>query len=101
MSNGNLNCSATNCGHNNSGLCYAGGINVGGHNANTTSNTYCSSFVDQDNTSFTNCANCSCTKPDQIKCDAVNCTYNEDKNCVADSVRINAHDTSCETFVSR
>ena len=24
MSNGNLNCSATNCGHNNSGLCYAG-----------------------------------------------------------------------------
>ena len=36
MSNGNLNCSATNCGHNNSGLCYAGGINVGGHNANTT-----------------------------------------------------------------
>ena len=54
MSNGNLNCSATNCGHNNSGLCYAGGINVGGHNANTTSNTYCSSFVDQDNTYFTN-----------------------------------------------
>ncbi|MFQ7757419.1 MAG: DUF1540 domain-containing protein [Intestinibacter bartlettii] len=36
-----------------------------------------------------------------MKCDAVNCTYNEDKNCVADSVRINAHDTSCETFVSR
>ena len=31
MSNGNLNCSATNCGHNNSGLCYAGGINVGGN----------------------------------------------------------------------
>ena len=55
MSNGNLNCSATNCGHNNSGLCYAGGINVGGHNANTTSNTYCSSFVDQDNTYCPDC----------------------------------------------
>ncbi|SCH05279.1 MULTISPECIES: DUF1540 domain-containing protein [unclassified Romboutsia] len=97
----NLNCSATNCGYNNSGNCYAGKINVDGKSATTTSNTYCSTFVSGHNSSFTNSTNCNCTKPDDIKCDAVNCTYNDNKYCKAESVKINAHDASCETFMPR
>lgn len=101
MGNGNLNCCATNCGHNNSGLCYAGFINISGHSAITSSNTCCSSFTNQTNDALTNCANCTCTKPEQISCDAVNCTYNENKSCVADNVQINASNASCETFIAR
>lgn len=101
MSNGNLNCSATNCGHNNCGLCYAGAINVSGSSATTTSNTCCSSFVEQDNGSFTNCANCTCTKTEHIRCEAGNCSHNEGGSCKAGSVQINAQTASCETFISR
>lgn len=101
MSYGNLNCSANNCGHNNGGSCFAGSINVSGRSATTTSSTSCSSFVDQASNAFTNCANCTCTKPDSIKCEAVNCSYNEGKSCKAGAVQINAQNASCETFVTK
>ena len=100
MSNGNLNCSATNCAHNNGGNCYAGGINVAGSSATTTSNTCCSSFVDKSNAGFTNCGDgCKCTKTNNISCQAGNCKYNSLGACTANSVQINAQSASCETVI--
>lgn len=97
----NLHCSATNCGHNTQGNCFAGNINIFGASANTTSNTICASFIDETVSSFTNCANCTCTKTDHINCRAQNCVHNEYGACKAQGVQINSVNASCETFKSR
>lgn len=100
MSNNNLNCSASSCAYNNSGACYAGGINVAGSSATTTSSTFCSSYEDKASASFTNCSDgCSCTKPDNISCEAGNCKYNSLGACTANNVQINAQNASCDTFI--
>lgn len=99
MENGNLKCNATNCVHNESHECRAGAINVAGREAVTTSETGCSTFVDEANGGFTNSADGGYTKPQNIKCEARNCKYNENLLCTADDVRINANDASCETFI--
>lgn len=100
MVNSNLSCSASNCAHNNAGACYAGSINVTGHQATTTSNTTCSSFQDKASGGFTNCSNCSCeTKTSNISCSACNCHHNSNQACTANSVKINAQNASCETFI--
>ena len=101
MQNENLKCNATNCAHNESHECRAGAINVAGREAITTSETVCSSFVDRANSGFTNSADGGYTKPQNIKCEARNCKYNENLLCKADDVRINANDASCETFVQK
>ena len=97
----NLTCSATNCGHNTQGECFAGSINVFGASANTTSNTICASFIDEASSSFTNCANCTCTKTNDINCRAQNCVHNDYGSCKASGVQINSSNASCETFKSR
>lgn len=99
--NENLNCSATNCAHNQGRKCYAGGINVAGSSATSTSQTTCSTFVEGAFGSFSNNAGCECTKPETIICQAENCKYNVSKACKAEKVQINAQDASCETFISK
>lgn len=101
MQNGNLKCNATNCAHNESYECRAGAIEVGGRQAVITSETYCSSFIDRANNGFTNCQDCGCTKPQNIKCEARNCKYNENLYCIAENVIINENDASCKTFVQK
>lgn len=101
MQNGNLKCNATNCAHNENCQCRAGAIEVEGREAFMTSDTYCASFVDRVNSGFTNCEDCGRTKPENIKCEARNCKYNENLYCMADYVRINENDTSCQTFVQK
>lgn len=95
----NLNCSASNCAFNNSGACYAGGINVSGRQATTTSNTTCASFQDKATAGFTNCStDCDCVGTEDIKCSACNCKHNANECCKASNVQINAQNASCETF---
>lgn len=96
----NLSCSANSCVYNTSGSCYAGAIKVDGKQATTTSNTFCSSYVDRAASGINNVANGSnevCTN--NIRCEAYNCKYNEEKLCKADEVHINKKNASCETFV--
>ncbi|MGL6104831.1 DUF1540 domain-containing protein [Romboutsia sp.] len=101
MSNSNLNCSVSNCAHNNGGACFAGSINVAGSSATTTSSTSCSSYEDKSASGFTNCAGgCSCTKTSNISCQAGNCKHNSLGSCTASNVQINAQNASCETFIS-
>lgn len=99
MQNGKLKCNATDCAFNNSMECVAGAINIRGEKADTTDDTYCSSYVDRSSNSFTNSVNYIRTDPSNISCDARKCTYNENKNCTAENVRIDAHKASCDTFI--
>lgn len=95
----NLACSAYNCAFNNRSYCYAGGINIRGRHATTTSNTTCASFQDKETCGFASCStDCDCVGTEDIKCGASNCKHNDNENCRASSVQINAQNASCETF---
>lgn len=98
MQGGNLRCSATNCAFNQRSECSAGAINIRGAAAVTSQGTICSSYVDRSSNSFTNSVNYGRTEPDDIRCEACNCTYNENKNCTANNVRIDAYKVCCSTF---
>lgn len=103
MANGNLNCGATNCVHNNASQCYAGGISVVGSNASSTSATACASFEDRATSSMTNCGagGCTCAKTSSITCQATECAHNSNNSCKAQNVQINAQDATCETFICK
>ena len=95
----NLKCAAQSCAYNTAGDCYAGGINVNGKQATTTSNTCCASYQDKSAGGFTNCSDqCNCVSTQNINCKACNCKHNENECCKADQVQINNENASCETF---
>lgn len=96
-----LKCNATNCAHNENHECMAGQILVVGSEANSTEDTYCGTFVDKEESGFTNVENNGYTSPQNIKCEAYKCKYNENLNCTADYVKINEDDASCETFIEK
>ncbi|KKY01750.1 MULTISPECIES: DUF1540 domain-containing protein [Paraclostridium] len=97
-----INCSATSCAYNNSGGCYASGIQVKGSRAKTTSQTNCATYQDKASSSFTNCSGeCTCAKTHSISCAADHCKHNDSGCCKAESVQINMQDASCETFVTK
>ncbi|MCC3863603.1 DUF1540 domain-containing protein [Terrisporobacter petrolearius] len=99
MQNTNLKCNATNCAFNQRMECSAGAINIRGTEAVTTDGTTCSSYVDRNSNSFTNSVNSAKTNTYNISCEACKCAYNENKNCTADNVSIDANTASCDTFI--
>jgi len=99
MQNTNLKCNATNCAFNQRMECSAGAINIRGTEAVTTDGTTCSSYVDRNSNSFTNSVNPAKTNTYNISCEACKCAYNENKNCTADNVSIDANTASCDTFI--
>lgn len=94
-----LNCSADNCIYNNSGICYAGGIEVQGASASTTTGTKCATFNSNKN-DFRNCTSNSFTTSGDIDCKAAKCKYNSLGTCTAPSVQINYNNANCDTFIS-
>lgn len=94
-----LNCSANNCIYNSYGVCYAGNIEINGHNATTTSKTNCSTFSPKDNSSLSNHSSNSLTTSSDIRCNAGKCNYNSCGTCTADSVQIAFNNASCDTFI--
>ena len=102
----NLKCNAHNCIYNKNYECFAGRINVDGSMAEKTSDTYCSTFRENEHPSLSNHSEQCCHKEcsvgtAEIRCEAVNCKYNENKLCLTSSVQINDVDASCNTFVAR
>lgn len=95
-----LNCSAGSCIYNNSGICYAGNIEVHGTKATSTSETTCSTFISKDkgNSLSNNTSNTFTTSTD-IYCKAKKCNYNSNQTCTAPSVQINYNNASCDTFI--
>lgn len=116
-----LSCSALSCVHNMSGLCSAGTIHVLGSGAHTSNQTMCNTFAEKGfKNAVTHLPNMnvvgevkqlftknSIEMNPGVKCEAVNCTYNDGRACHADYVQIygpraNASEgTQCETFIQR
>ena len=115
---GELSCSAINCVNNMSGLCSASTIHVLGSGAHTSNETMCNTFAEKGiKNAFINLPNMNVVgevrqifKNDSIemspgiKCEAINCKFNEDRVCHADNVQIHgpgaesSEGTRCETF---
>ena len=101
-----LGCSVTTCLHNADLCCCKNQITVEGKDAKTADCTCCGSFNEKSGDSFKNACHTPNTHLD-VKCEAVNCVYNEKKICRADNIGIagngatSANQTECATFKMR
>ena len=116
-----LSCTARTCVHNEGGLCEAEHILVEGTGANTSSETFCSSFRENSvseqftaavtNTNYMGELIQIFSSKDEIKmnpqisCHAIHCFYNGNGSCEALDIAIRGdeatdrRETLCETFV--
>lgn len=105
----NLDCSVKTCYYNKESRCCLDGIRVKGAQAVTADSTACGSFKEKTEGTFVN--SCECSMPPEqtlsVQCEAVNCTHNDGKKCVAKAIDIcgcnakNFTDTECETFAKK
>lgn len=91
-----INCNVTNCAYNQEQYCKAAAINIDGLEANSDSETCCSTFTDEKHggSHLSNCCgneNCSC-----LNCDALNCKHNEECRCTLSEIDV----CSCDGNVS-
>lgn len=93
-----LNCSADNCIYNNSGICYAGNIQIVGDKASTTTGTHCAIFNSNKNDLINYTSNSFTTSTD-IRCESKKCRYNTLGTCTAPNVQINYSNANCDTFI--
>lgn len=100
-----INCSVTNCSHNDDHICCANVVNVGGKSAEKNSDTCCASFLDSKHySSLTNNINEKGDECRAITCNVGTCTYNSSNLCYADSIdvtgeKVNVYqETNCSTF---
>ena len=101
-----LDCYVTSCVYNGNRCCGKGDIVVNGKDAKESEETICDSFKERTSDSPKNSAN-SLTKDIAIICEATNCRFNENKNCMAEHISIaggNANsstETECASFDPR
>ena len=104
-----VQCSVTKCSYNNSEVCYASRIAVGGQGAVEEEGTCCGTFLHED--VYSNLAehteyksNC-----DYVSCTVGSCAYNDNANqkCTLDSIQVEGSDnptayieTYCSSFES-
>ncbi|HEY8889854.1 MAG TPA: DUF1540 domain-containing protein [Clostridium sp.] len=100
-----INCSVSNCSHNDNNSCFANIINVGGKSAKKDSDTCCASFLDSVAYSdLSNIVNGKKNECDVVSCNVGTCTYNSNQLCSAKSIDVNGRDvnlyseTDCLTF---
>ncbi len=101
-----LGCCVNDCTYNDENLCCRDDIKVGGDDAHKACCTCCTSFREEGETTARN----SCCSPNHkldVKCDAVNCRYNDSKICSADHIEVTHSsdtmhgETECSTFKMR
>ncbi len=100
-----LRCNARNCSNNQNDLCLREDIRVDGATADCKNETCCNSFTQRgENYSNVVARNSKAQPETDIRCDVVNCSYNNDCRCVAASVDISGsaacscRETQCSTF---
>lgn len=100
-----INCTVTNCSHNDENICYSNFINVGGKSARKDSDTCCGSFLDAVHYShLANNANSKGNPCTAIACNVGTCNYNSNNLCNADSIEVSGEganlytETECDTF---
>lgn len=116
-----LGCNADKCVNNLGGFCTASIIHIDGLNAHSSSGTQCDTFAEKNFTNaFKSLVNTNYSGEimqlintdervmnPQIKCDALNCSFNSNQSCSASNVQvfgpraISVHGTQCETFISK
>ena len=101
-----LTCSVKNCYYNKSSKCCREGIDVHGQDAIVDDATFCSSFKEKVDTVTSQECHCS-EGPEtllEVKCEAVNCTFNDNCKCHADKIGIDGNgakhesQTKCGSF---
>lgn len=101
-----LDCYVTSCVYNANRCCGKGDIVVNGKDAKESRETICDSFKERKGDSMKNVVN-SMSKDIAIICEATNCRFNENKNCMAEHISIaggNASassETECASFDAR
>ena len=103
-----INCSVSNCSHNNESTCFANIINVGGKSAKKDSDTCCASFLDvRLYSGLTNNVNDKGSECNAITCNVGTCTYNSNMLCNAKNIEVNGEnvnlysETDCLTFKNK
>lgn len=94
-----LNCYADNCIYNNSGICYAGSIEIQNPSASTSTGTTCATF-NSNKSDLMNSSNNFLTTSTDIECKARKCKYNSIGICTASRVQINYSNANCDTFIA-
>lgn len=102
-----LKCDVASCIHNAERCCCKGEILVEGSNAKESDDTFCASFVEREDDSFSNMYE----TPDyysDVECEATDCMYNIECECHAEQIGICggrncncSEDTACATFKCR
>ena len=100
-----INCSVTNCSHNDDHICYSNVVHVGGKSARKNSDTCCASFLDSKLYSeLTNNINEKGDECIAITCNVSTCVYNYTDLCYARSIEVSGEnvnlypETNCLTF---
>lgn len=101
----NLRCDSTRCIHNNSNYCYAGRIVISGKLSDNIDDTYCSTFKEKDYQQFSSSIygenKLDPTTIKNLKCEAINCSHNNNKLCTSSTIKINNGNSSCNMFIER
>lgn len=98
-----LSCAATTCVYNKEELCSKGDIQVGGEDAQHSSDTCCSSFKERAEDSMSNSTGAGCGTID-VECLACECSFNKEEKCFAGAIDIEgseaseSEETECGTF---
>ena len=98
-----LKCGVVTCVHNKQNYCELEAIEVVGSSAQNPEQTSCGSFVERKGESYANSTNTPSPTSD-IRCQARECTYNEECKCHAGKISVMGSDakrteeTECATF---
>lgn len=98
-----LDCSVKNCIHNMESRCQLESIKVMGNNATRSEATECGSFELRTDSEYSNSTHMPDPEND-VRCEAVKCTFNDDMKCRADHIGIagngacDCKETECSSF---
>lgn len=95
-----LQCYVTSCAFNSTDACCRPSIKVDGPTAHTSQETCCQSFAESTNQFSSGGQYDSPNDSLSIQCDASHCTYNENRSCSANSIRVDVSSggTECSSF---
>ena len=106
-----LKCSVTTCRHNENQLCDLQKIQVDGPAAHESCDTCCISYAERTKGAhnMNSCNNSTASESTEILCSAEHCTYNSNRKCQADNVKVEGccadpcivSETECATFRPR
>ena len=98
-----LKCGVVTCVHNKQNYCELDAIEVVGSSAQVSEQTSCGSFMEKKGESYSNSAK-EASPTSNIKCQAVECKYNDSYKCYAGKISVTGTDakkteeTECATF---